>query len=1143
MLRKLLNMLLCFCILIPCICSFSAGAATGKMTKMYYEYKDGGEGVAYHDSDSKGVVEGGNKVANSIGVCLRDTEWVSYDFTGVKEGRYVVFLKYSSRTVSAVGVGVNGETAIKPVTLENLNDYYTPKEVALGTVTLKNGTNEIRLVSGAANAFYYLSVTIEKEEDVLKREAYLNSQRPFFMTYIPAIIHAENYDSGKNNEAYFDIDKENTGKQYRKNEAVDIYKNDDQKGFCVKMMGEEYVKYTFNVPKSGNYSFILRAQDNMGSSKMRVFIDNYEVINTVADFSSQMSEKTAETFYLEKGTHLLTLKCMEGEISLDYVRFANSKKQGMNVSDTQNLRFWTNAQILEEVEEVEEVHPVMKEIYVSNKGNDNGTGDKEAPFKTLEKAKEYVKTINDNMTGDIVVNLDGEFVLSEPMKFGTEDSGSNGFNVIWNGNEKSASISGGKKIEGWEKVDGTDLYKAKVDEKDGFKQFYVNENRALRARSQYLYYHLENYDDPAYSGSFMPNLDGFVVDPAQFGGKFSNPEELYFVYTYTWRIMTMPVESITEREDGMWIVKFRQPYLDITKQDEAFVPSPSLNTPFYVENAIEFLDEPGEWYYNKKTGELFYYPRAGENMAEAECYIPKSEGLVQIEGNGEKERVKNIVLSEIDFKYGAWNKFEGKGFCTIQGEEYIDPERESNEMGSLGIYPVDLIPAQISVKYGENIKIKDNLIHHLGSVGVGINNQSVECNVTGNIFDDTSSAAVTIGDWTIEKLGVDTPVTNYCRKIKVTNNLIRRVSVEYFTNGITLYYANQSQISHNDFLDTPYTAISCGWGWGRHMQNNTNNKISYNRIENVLYRTGDGAHIYTLDSQKGTVIEYNHLIKSPAYTGGFYLDNGSSYLTYRYNVVEDTPKWLSGNWHNVKDNAAYGNYSETPIRSNKMDQNSFVEATIVKNDEWPKEAKEIMENAGLSDKYKHLYDEYEKNGPYENDQLKFLKWYTKPGIHVEPATLIDGGEGVAYHDILSNDNGYNVKGVPSVTSVGMGISLHYIMTTLEGEWTKHPFTVDKAGEYEVILQLSTPDDNTKVSVWIDDKLVADSVPVKNSGSYTVFEDNHVADVNLSEGEHVIKVEHTKNNFGFYLMRFVPKGVTELNRNDGFNQAVIDAIVK
>lgn len=35
---------------------------------------------------------------------------------------------------------------------------------------------------------------------------------------------------------------------------------------------------------------------------------------------------------------------------------------------------------------------------------------------------------------------------------------------------------------------------------------------------------------------------------------------------------------------------------------------------YYVENAFEALDQPGEWYLNRRTGRLYYKPRQGEKI-------------------------------------------------------------------------------------------------------------------------------------------------------------------------------------------------------------------------------------------------------------------------------------------------------------------------------------------------------------------------------------------------------------------------------------------------------------------------------------------------------------------------------------------------
>ena len=42
----------------------------------------------------------------------------------------------------------------------------------------------------------------------------------------------------------------------------------------------------------------------------------------------------------------------------------------------------------------------------------------------------------------------------------------------------------------------------------------------------------------------------------------------------------------------------------------------------YFENAIEMLDQPGEWYLDRQTGTLSYWPREGEDLTRAEVIAP-----------------------------------------------------------------------------------------------------------------------------------------------------------------------------------------------------------------------------------------------------------------------------------------------------------------------------------------------------------------------------------------------------------------------------------------------------------------------------------------------------------------------------------------
>src|SRR5262245_40416098 len=75
---------------------------------------------------------------------------------------------------------------------------------------------------------------------------------------------------------------------------------------------------------------------------------------------------------------------------------------------------------------------VQATFYVSPSGSDGNPGTFAAPFATVAKARDVVRTINGNMTGDIIVNLrGGVYPLSGAIVFNEADSGTNGYNVIY----------------------------------------------------------------------------------------------------------------------------------------------------------------------------------------------------------------------------------------------------------------------------------------------------------------------------------------------------------------------------------------------------------------------------------------------------------------------------------------------------------------------------------------------------------------------------------------------------------------------------------------------------------------------------------------------------------------------------------------
>lgn len=1015
------------------------------------EVKSGGQGVGFYDNGNGPDHSDALEYSQTLGVCLRQNEWVKYDVSGKQPGKYLVTATVSN--TSTAKLSVSTDTSAEPIQteIEGSGSYHTYYDVPLGEITITDSTTEVKIKNPISVSLYL------KELD-------------FTFVYL--------------------------------HEDLKITKDAQGLEQTNSFNGLSTVYLTGNV------------------ENVFVVSNGIKIVSAFYDDSDKLLSLDIDVLDIKIGEKKAV------SIPID----VNSSAAKMKIfvwSSLDRLYPIMNSKLLYE--------GVATHIYVNaQSGSDTNSGTTEdSALKTIDAAKLKVRAANENMKGDIIVHLSGDFKITETITLTQEDSGTNGFNVVYDGND-AAAVSGGDKITGFTQVSGTPLYKVNIGTNCDFRQLYVNGNRAQRARSKWLYFPKADYADENTAENLKENLDGFILDKADFPEDFAKVDGMEFVWMPSWKNIRMPVKALTRNSDGDYIATFEQPYFDACLAGSAAStgsPEPALNIPFYIENAPEYLDEAGEWYYNKESGELFYYPLATDNMSTAEVYIPKTEKLLSISGT-EAERVSNVVIRGIEFKYGAWNRTTEKGFSTVQAEHMAYPENKTEEDTG---YPYDLMHSQISVDYGKNIQIEGNKFNHLGSVALSIDNKTENSLVNGNVFDDISATAVMLSN---PDFDMDTPVRDFVRNVDVTNNLIRRVAVEYMTPAITAYYVNNVNISHNDLLDSPYTGISLGWGWGKGVKNCTNNKIANNKIENVLYKLRDGGHIYTLDIMTDTVIENNYLIKSGENKGGIYLDNATNGLTVRNNVFEECEAWLKLTYNNIVNNTAYNNYSETDM--NVVDEylaaNNIQQAVGKTNGVWGTEAQSIIANAGLSDEYKHLLTEYNQNTNYRNAELERMPYIAKPGIIVPAGELVDGGEGVAYHDTTDR---------VGIEYLYDGTGHKRIMETSQGEWTKHKVDIPQDGIYEIIINAGARSSSSRVNVWVDDVSVASYKSIQNTGeTYSApFADNTIAKLNLTKGEHIIKVEHADANFAFYSLRFVDViNNADFSRNDGFNDAFLNVVL-
>jgi len=509
--------------------------------------------------------------------------------------------------------------------------------------------------------------------------------------------------------------------------------------------------------------------------------------------------------------------------------------------------------------------------YVSPTGSDSNPGTEAAPFATLEKARDVVRTINSSMTGDILVYLrGGRYEFSNTFALETQDSGTNGHSVIYQAYpNETPRISGGRTITGWTDTDQDGIYTASMGAAS-FRQMYVDDRRAIRARQLSL----DNGTDmgPYYQMNSWDLTNKTVSIDASDISNWSNLNQVEMVIKQHWAQTRMRIDSYTINGNEAIVTPLAE------ELESCFRSSPPAyshnNQTYYFENAMEFLDEPGEWYCNTSTQQVHYKPRAGENMSNVQVIVPKQmENLVEVSD------ASDIQFKGLTIEHSAWSEPDDQGYAGGQACQYftdVEPE----------LVPAS-VPGAVHIEESSNIVLEDNVIQHTGGSGIVTALGSHDNLIKGNLVQDIAANGIHLN---LDFVGGDPTTYNDV----VSHNSVTRVGRDY-TGGVGIVgsFVYDTVVEHNEVWDAPYSGISMGWGWSHTpFPRLRGNEVCYNEVHHVMQLHDDGAGIYMLGSQRGGEVYQNwvHDIAESRWAenysvAGLYFDNGSSYTIGEDNVL------------------------------------------------------------------------------------------------------------------------------------------------------------------------------------------------------------------------------------------------------------------
>lgn len=498
------------------------------------------------------------------------------------------------------------------------------------------------------------------------------------------------------------------------------------------------------------------------------------------------------------------------------------------------------------------------------------------PFRTLEKARDAARPFCAKEPVTVWLH-GGTYVIDDTVEFDARDSGTAENPVVYKAVPgETPVISGGKKLTGWQ-PDGNVIWKAPTGGM-AFRQIYVNGKKATRSRwpNEGEYLKLIDWNEPEQTINLK---QGDIRD-------WENFDEVEIYLQMLWSISVMRLDSYEDQGDRS-VLTVKNPERDLVFK--RLWPKKIANQAFHYENAREFIDQPGEWSINRKKGEVYYYPRPGENMETAEVIVPQVETLLAVKGTLDRP-VEYLSVEGVTFLHSTWLLPNERGYLNIQAGQYsLEPTVENVQYAGRP-------PAAVEAECAHHCVFKRNVFKKLGAVGLDLHFGTRECEVAGNVFYDIAGSGISHAKLSDPEVEIHEPYNpedkrELCVNDRIHNNYVENIGYEYGgAIGILSGWPVALTLHHNELHNLAYSGISVGWGWTHEPNAMRDNRILWNHIDRPMTLYGDGGGIYTLSEMPGSLIASNFVsnVESSEWVVGakskcYFLDEGSGGITMQHN--------------------------------------------------------------------------------------------------------------------------------------------------------------------------------------------------------------------------------------------------------------------
>jgi hypothetical protein len=618
-------------------------------------------------------------------------------------------------------------------------------------------------------------------------------------------------------------------------------------------------------------------------------------------------------------------------------------------------------------------------FFVSPTGSDvTGDGSNQNPWASWSHSSISLRPLLPTMTENFnVVFLEGRYFITETVVLGLQDSGQNGYSVIYSSASNNASdviIDGGLQISSWSVVGDPALGVYTASLPCNTREVYAFGQRVQESPAVGV--NLTSKNTVITEWGYLTS-ESSLISLITAPGSLVKDADVEFIYTSAaaqWQESRARVQSWSLVNETWLNITMVQPGFSLVRGKAYAETLPtSLVNVLVLESLL-----PGQGVLSPSRNAIFYHPpiSSGGSMQNANAWVASIDGeLVLLEGKALTPSssplfVHNIRIENITFQGSTWLAPLNEGaYAPDQGGiVYRASDLAQPPLGGHAVHPV---PAALTLRTAANISLFGVVVEHTGGTAIAVEGGSQDISISRVFVSDAGCSAVRLGQ--VDDADLTNPL-GFNARLSLSDSTFSGIAQGYRDcSGIFGGFISDSVIEHNNLTNSNWAGLTLGWGgWGgcAYRPNLGGNKIIGNAISYVNLITGDGGPIYVMAQQQSRAncsaddlscrseMAFNYVSFAMHHAALLYHDEGSAFYYTHDNVVlqpelTDPHGWWwswAAAWASSESNILItNNYAQGVNRSDVYKGNNLV----IQNNSlqpigatWPDAALQIINQAG-----------------------------------------------------------------------------------------------------------------------------------------------------------------------------------------------------